>query len=88
MHRLLLNLVHGDSHEYTATSPSSSTAAATSLVFRVVLLDHHKTAFGMFEAPESQHPNLDVHLDMNRSGATIALSYFQPQVRLQQYTYG
>jgi len=80
LHRLLLNLAHGDSHEYAATSPSGSTAAVMSLVVRVILLDHHKTAFGMFEAPESQHPNLDVQLDMNRSGATIALRYFQPQV--------
>ena len=50
-------------------------------VFRVILLDHHKTAFEMFEASESLHPNLDVQLDMNRSGATIALDYFKPQVR-------
>ncbi|KAA6424617.1 MAG: hypothetical protein FRX49_05826 [Trebouxia sp. A1-2] len=34
----------------------------------------------MFEAPESRHPNLDVQLDMSRSGATISLGYFQPQV--------
>jgi oligoribonuclease NrnB/cAMP/cGMP phosphodiesterase (DHH superfamily) len=81
LHRLLLNLAQGDFHECAAKFPSSSTAAATSLVFRVIILDHHKTAFGMFEAPESQHPNLDVQLDMNRSGATIALGYFQPQVR-------
>lgn len=47
---------------------------------RVILLDHHKTAFEMFDAPDSQHPNLDVQLDINRSGATIALDYFKPQV--------
>lgn len=49
-------------------------------MFRVILLDHHKTAFEMFDAPDSQHPNLDVQLDINKSGATIALDYFKPQV--------
>ena len=53
-------------------------------VFRVILLDHHKTALEMFEAPGSQHPNLELHLDMSRSGATIALDYFKPNVRQVQ----
>lgn len=60
--------------------PAGFAQAAAELGARVILLDHHKTAFGMFEAPESQHPNLDVQLDMSRSGATISLGYFRPQV--------
>lgn len=44
------------------------------------MLDHHKTALEMLNTTESQHPNLDAQIDMSRSGATIALDYFKPQV--------
>ena len=53
------------------------------MAFRVIVLDHHKTAQDMLNTTESQHPNLDVQIDMSRSGATIALDYFQPEVRLE-----
>lgn len=46
------------------------------------MLDHHKTALEMLNTTESQHPNLDAQLDMSRSGATIALDYFKPKVRI------
>lgn len=49
-------------------------------MLRVIVLDHHKTAVDMLSLSQSQHPNLDLQLDMNRSGATIALDYFKPQV--------
>ncbi|KAL3157489.1 hypothetical protein ABBQ32_011953 [Trebouxia sp. C0010 RCD-2024] len=47
---------------------------------RVVVLDHHKTALELLNTTESQHPNLDAQIDMSRSGATIALDYFKPEV--------
>lgn len=56
-------------------------AAATVMAFRVIVLDHHKTAQDMLNTTESQHPNLDAQIDMSRSGATIALDYFRPAVR-------
>ena len=49
-------------------------------VLRVIVLDHHKTAFDMLTATAPQYPNLDLQLDMNRSGATIALDHFRPEV--------
>lgn len=47
---------------------------------RVIVLDHHKTAIEMLTPSEAHCPNLDLQLDINRSGATIALDYFKPQV--------
>ncbi|KAK9811824.1 hypothetical protein WJX72_010879 [[Myrmecia] bisecta] len=47
---------------------------------RVMVLDHHKTAAEQFEDRASLPANLEVHMDMERSGATIALDYFSPQV--------
>lgn len=49
-------------------------------VLRVIVLDHHKTAIEMLTPSEAHCPNLDLQLDINRSGATIALDYFKPQV--------
>lgn len=50
---------------------------------RCVILDHHKTAA---EHLDSQPPceGLEVHLDMNRCGATIALDYFKPSISAEQ----
>ena len=46
---------------------------------RCVVLDHHKTAFEHLSAENHQlPPNLEVNMHMHRSGATIALDYFQP----------
>ncbi|GAB4821849.1 hypothetical protein N2152v2_008895 [Parachlorella kessleri] len=47
---------------------------------RVVVLDHHKTSAAELTDPSIlEVPNLEVHFDMNRSGATVAHDYFQPE---------
>ena len=52
----------------------------------VIALDHHKTAIDRLQAPvaEGELPlpaNIDLsHLDLERSGATIARDYFAPQL--------
>lgn len=48
----------------------------------VVVLDHHKTA--KEELSEPPPSNMDIELDMDRSGARIALDYFEPQLTQQQ----
>ena len=47
---------------------------------RVVVLDHHKTAIDHLLDPDTRLPgNVDMqHLDLNRSGATIARDFFKP----------
>lgn len=50
---------------------------------RVIVLDHHKTAFEMFERPAAGNVSFDigncvVNLDMDRSGATMALDHWKP----------
>lgn len=42
----------------------------------VIVLDHHKTALEELDGSVPLPPNMEAHLDMNRSGATIAQSYF------------
>ncbi len=51
---------------------------------RVTILDHHKTAVEAFASlPAGRIPkNLRINLDMNKSGCTMALDYFLPQVGL------
>ena len=52
----------------------------------MIALDHHKTAIDRLQAPvaEGELPlpaNIDLsHLDLERSGATIARDYFAPQL--------
>ncbi len=43
---------------------------------RIVVLDHHKTAEA--DLCDLSAPNLEVHFDMNRSGAMMAWEYFHP----------
>lgn len=43
---------------------------------RVVVLDHHKTALETLPPNGTGPPNLQIVLDMKRSGATIAYDYF------------
>ena len=55
------------------------------LARRVIVLDHHKTAFEMFERPAAGHVSFDagncqVNLDMDRSGATMALEHWKPSL--------
>lgn len=50
---------------------------------RVTVLDHHKTGFEMFERPAEGSVSFDidncsVNLDMDRSGATMALDFWKP----------
>ena len=42
----------------------------------ITILDHHKSA--MADLAGLDHPNLSMHFDMNRSGATIAWDYLYP----------
>lgn len=46
----------------------------------MVLLDHHKTAIEEYEGKIGLPENLDRQLDINLSGATIALRHFKPKV--------
>ena len=50
--------------------------ALAGAVSRVVLLDHHKTAQEDIAALAAPPPNLEVHFDMARSGASLARDYF------------
>eukprot|EP00276_Gloeochaete_wittrockiana_P002079 CAMPEP_0184674296 /NCGR_PEP_ID=MMETSP0308-20130426/87161_1 /TAXON_ID=38269 /ORGANISM="Gloeochaete witrockiana, Strain SAG 46.84" /LENGTH=255 /DNA_ID=CAMNT_0027121885 /DNA_START=315 /DNA_END=1082 /DNA_ORIENTATION=- len=45
---------------------------------KLIVLDHHKTAIEMFDRMKTkqQYTNLELNLDINRSGATIARDYF------------
>src|SRR6185437_7195305 len=47
-------------------------------VNKVVLLDHHKTAIEYVDQWKPLPSNVEVVMDLERSGATIALDYFQP----------
>lgn len=48
---------------------------------RCVVLDHHKTSAAELTDPAiAGVDKLEVHFDMGRSGATVALDYFEPQV--------
>jgi oligoribonuclease NrnB/cAMP/cGMP phosphodiesterase (DHH superfamily) len=49
----------------------------------VTVIDHHKTAFEMFERPAEGSVTFaiggcSIHLDMDRSGATMALDHWKP----------
>ena len=46
------------------------------------MLDHHKTAADTLQNGTALPGNLEVNLDMQRSGARLALDYFQPQAIL------
>lgn len=47
---------------------------------RVILLDHHKTAIEAFQELKERPDNLESHLELQLSGATIALKHFRPKV--------
>ncbi|CAM6010776.1 unnamed protein product [Sphagnum balticum] len=47
----------------------------------VVVLDHHKTALEMLPDGGDCPPNLEIVLDMKRSGATIAYDYFTEKLQ-------
>lgn len=43
---------------------------------RVIVLDHHISALEDLAGLDAEFPNLELHFDMNRSGAVIAWEYF------------
>ncbi len=47
------------------------------------MLDHHKTAAESLADRQQLPHNMDIVLDMKRSGAVIARDYFKPQVSLR-----
>jgi hypothetical protein len=49
------------------------------IVRQVIILDHHKTAAAQLANISSHPANLSVHIDMQHSGAALALSFFQPK---------
>lgn len=51
--------------------------ALCAIATKVIVLDHHKTSLEDVEVLRTSLPNnLEVHFDMNRSGATMARDYF------------
>jgi len=63
------------------SGPAGFAQQAASKAKRLVVLDHHKTAVDQLQAPGVVlPPNMEVHLDMGRSGARIALDWFKPQL--------
>lgn len=51
-----------------------------SLDKRVIVLDHHKTAEETLRDLIGQYRNLEIHFDMNRSGALITWEYLHPEI--------
>lgn len=68
--------------DYTGPKGFVQSVAAESK--RVVVLDHHKTAAENLQGAQELPPNVELDIDMNRSGAMIALDYFKPAVSEQQ----
>lgn len=59
--------------------PAGFVQAAAAKARSVLVLDHHKTALEQLQGI-SLPSNVHLHLDMSRSGATIALDFFDPPV--------
>lgn len=61
------------------SGPPGFASQIAKLAAKCIVLDHHKTAAEHLTGPDIiLPPNLEVHLDMERSGAIIALDYFKP----------
>ncbi len=55
----------------------------------MVVLDHHKTSAAELTDPSTLGiGNLEVHFDMERSGATVAADYFQLEVGVGFFSVG
>ena len=68
-------------HSFASAYTLEADSLCSCLLPRVVVLDHHKTSAAELTDPRiSELPNLEVHFDMSRSGATVAYDYFQPEV--------
>ena len=62
------------------SGPPGFASKLANIAAKCIVLDHHKTAAEHLTGPDVDLPsNLEVHLDMERSGATIALDYFKPE---------
>ena len=59
------------------TGPAGFPEAVAAVAERVVVLDHHKTAQETLVGRSDLPSNLEVTIDMKRSGATIARDHFQ-----------
>lgn len=47
---------------------------------KIVILDHHVTSQEALTGIEKEAPNIEVHFDMEHSGAHLAWQYFQPGI--------
>eukprot|EP00891_Asterochloris_glomerata_P005881 jgi/Astpho2/5881/fgenesh1_pm.00080_%23_13_t len=64
--------------------PPGFAAEAAKHCGRVIVLDHHKTAAESLADRQQLPHNMDIVLDMKRSGAVIARDYFKPQLTAEQ----
>lgn len=51
----------------------------------ILVLDHHKTAQAELEGLPAECPNVEVHFDMERSGAVMAWQHFHPQAPVPEF---
>ena len=58
------------------TGPPGYTERVAALANKVVVLDHHKTAQESLQGRSNLPDNMDINIDMHRSGATLARDYF------------
>ena len=53
-------------------------------VTNMVILDHHVSAQRELEGLQHEYANLEIHFDMNRSGAVLSWEYFHPDTPTPQ----
>jgi hypothetical protein len=58
------------------TGPDGFPEQVANACRHVVVLDHHKTSFASLSGRTDLPKNLEVHIDMQRSGATLARDHF------------
>ncbi|KAL2892383.1 hypothetical protein RDABS01_008292 [Bienertia sinuspersici] len=70
----------GDVYLLDFVGPSGFVADLSSKAQKVIILDHHKTAFEALGGETSLGENVTKVIDMERSGATIAYDYFKQKL--------